>query len=133
MVHLFINEENMKIMKILNKNLATILLHWNKQVEVIKTPKSDDKPEKEQIKLPPTNNFTGAISRAEINLKRRKTMMLAQISNDLSDNSDCTPKNNNVFVTEENECELVFSELLGSLMKMVEFIKNMEGHWREHL
>lgn len=63
-------------------------------------------------------------------MKRRKTI-LVQNNKDLNSDDD-KPQKPNVFLTEENEEELVYSDLLDTLIIFITNIKNLEGDWREH-
>ena len=56
---------------------------------------------------------------------------MVQNNKDLNSDDD-KPQKPNVFLTEENEEELVYSDILETLMIFITNIKNLEGDWREH-
>lgn len=64
--------------------------------------------------------------------KRRSTMIITPP--DINSEESDTSKRPNVFVSEENEREIIYHDLLiEHLMIFVTNIKNIDGGWRHHL
>lgn len=58
--------------------------------------------------------------------------MISQVKDECSDDSKSN-RRPNVFITDENSPELIYTDLLDSLMPFIQNVAELEGNWREHL
>jgi hypothetical protein len=78
------------------------------------------------------NDFSTALIDAptKIALKKKNTVMGISFDDDYNDNS---PKLPPIYVTPENEKEVVYSDLLQRLMIFINNMRGFTGLWREHV
>jgi hypothetical protein len=78
------------------------------------------------------NDFSTALIDAptKIALKKKNTVMGISFDDDYNDSS---PKLPPIYVTPENEKEVVYSDLLQRLMIFINNMRGFTGLWREHV
>jgi hypothetical protein len=95
------------------------------------TPKSDKSDNIDNPKPALGKDFTSLVDPKYY--KRRSTLLLsAPIENNNSEESDSN-KRPNVFASDENEREIIYNDLLETLMIFITNVKNIDGGWRHHL
>jgi hypothetical protein len=109
-----LGDDTSKLIKTVNKHLTTYLFNFFNQLDLaVKSPKSDDdKKESEttfqQIEVLKKPNCK----------KRQQTLMISQVKDECSDDSKSN-RRPNVFITDENSPELIYTDLLDSLLPFI--------------
>ena len=130
------------VTSILNKNLAGVMFNWINEFtakQLMDTPMSNmnsgsNGTGTSTVEKGVDNDFSGVANKKTVLNKKRHTShaIIDFIKEEASDESRSIQRPN-VFITDENSPELIYSDLLDNLMMLVINIQNQEGNWREHM
>ena len=114
-----LGDDTAKIIKIINKNFTKIIFNYfnNHGKESVSSPKSEGDQKKESDNL-----FVHSDSLKKnpmISVKKRATILINQIKDENSDECKVNQRPN-IFITDENSMELLYTDLLDSVMIFVQ-------------